>query len=617
MFKYLRSFICSLFLLTILSGLNTIPALSQYGEFNQYVQAQGWSGNVAFNVPQSSTALPLIIALHPAQTPETAMRQMMNGAANQINAILACPSGPDGDGSAIMPLIAWCKANYKVDDTKIFLTGYSAGSWPTFSTGFPNFKTFRGLIGIAGANTQGMTQEAVNGVGIGLICGTGDQNYSVMKSFETQVKNMKGYIKFHEKSGVGHTGQYFWSSEFTADWVDLYNFCINIVFKPNRISLTNPSNGEENLDFTLTLEWEEDANASSYEVEISDDNGIIESKVRNTNNYVLKNLKPGTTYYWKVMGKNSAGDGPWSYEWRFTTKPIAPTAQVTLLEPEDDAKDLETDIYFRWNEIEQASEYHIQILDENDSIFKEYPNVEPEEDEYVEKYIRNLESNTTYKWQVRGTNSAGEGPWSEQRTFTTAPERPSTQVELSEPPDNETDVSTLTTLKWKTIEGATQYYLQMKIFGEDDFIVNDSAISAPEQGIEVVYTFDKELEGLTKYQWRVCGLNSGGKGPWSDYRYFTTWDPTGVNESINNEINLYPNPSSDKVIIEFELNEAMLVNIEIFDVLGQKVKNLESNNLNFGKNILTLDISDLAFGNYILNINIGNKSINKGLIVIP
>lgn len=613
MFKFIRYISYYWMLLVIICSINLLPAYSQYGEFEQYVNASGWSGNVAFNVPQSSTALPLIIALHPAQTPETAMRQMMNGAANQINAILVCPSGPDGDGSAIMPLIAWCKTNYNVDEKKVFLTGYSAGSWPTFSVGFPNYQTFRGLIGIAGAYTQGMTQEAVNALGIGLICGTSDPYYSELTNFETQIINMGGYIKFHKKSGVDHTGQYFWSNEFTDDWVDLYNFCLNIVFRPNKILLTDPSDGQENVATTYTLLWELDPNATSYEIEISDDSGLVESKTRNINSYIIKNLKPGKTYYWKVKGINSSGEGAWSNEWRFVTKPIPPSTQVALLVPENGTKDLNTSIYFRWEEIEGASEYHIQVLTENDSVFKEYKSVMPEGEEYVEQRIYNFGKNKTYKWHVKAKNSAGEGPWSDIWTFSTIPEKPTEKVELSFPPNDQNDVSTLTTLKWKVIPNATNYYLVLRKFNSTEITISDSTIFPPVEGDEINYVIKNELEGLTKYQWRVCGKNAGGNGPWTDYNFFITWDPTGVEEMLSNDILIYPNPANQLLTIEIDSEFCHDVFIELYDVLGQKVKSISTN----GKNRILVDISDLVVGNYFVNIDYKGGKTNKILFVVP
>ena len=91
-------------LITILLKLSIIlsflliaaePSCAQKkGSFDEQLDHNGGKRTVSFLVPTGYTATkkwPVVIAFHPAQTPQTAMRQMMTGAATQLNVILACP----------------------------------------------------------------------------------------------------------------------------------------------------------------------------------------------------------------------------------------------------------------------------------------------------------------------------------------------------------------------------------------------------------------------------------------------------------------------------------------------------------------------------------------------
>ncbi len=568
--KYLRR----LFVLTIISFLGLSASLfSQYGTFEDYVNADGWSGNVAFYVPSGGGDKPLIIALHPGQTPESAMRDMMLGAAEQLNAVLAAPSGPDGDGTAIMPLVGWCKDNYSIDEDKVFLTGYSAGSRPTFEAGFPNHGTFRGLIGIAGGSTYGATAEALNNVGIGIIVGASDPYYSNITQMANQFEENGGYVKLIAKSGVGHTGAYYWGSEFTRDWKECYNFCLDIVFKPGRITLTSPSSGAQNLGIPVTLEWEADNNADSYEVEISDADGLVDIKTPTSNSVVLDDeIEPGVQYFWKARGVNEGGEGPWSYERAFTTLPEAPTATATLIYPQDGTLDLPSDrIIFQWTSIENAENYHFQILDESgENVIEERTNVRSSYDT-VDVTIRNLEASSVYQWRVRGANEGGEGPWTDNYSFTTAPEPPESEVVLAGPEDGAEDVPTELILKWTVVENAAAYHLQVRDNDTKDFAVNDT-IPAPEVG-DTVASEVSELDGLTTYEWRVCAMNASGAGPWSDYKTFTTWDPSDVEDlNAENIISVIPNPVYGEALIIVEAELQNNVEIQVYDVTGRVVE---------------------------------------------
>lgn len=79
--------------------------------------------------------------------------------------------------------------------------------------------------------------------------------------------------------------------------------------------------------------------------------------------------------------------------------------------------------------------------------------------------------------------------------------------------------------------------------------------------------------------------------------------------------NAYPNPASknEVISIEFSLGRTENVTIELFDLLGQKVKTIAADNFTQGSHTVNFTASDLKSGVYIYNIKAGAYSSSKKL----
>ncbi|WP_299666278.1 reprolysin-like metallopeptidase [uncultured Polaribacter sp.] len=89
------------------------------------------------------------------------------------------------------------------------------------------------------------------------------------------------------------------------------------------VTLTSPSNGATDVSLIETLFWEEDTNASSYDVEIASDATfatIVSSGTTSTNSYKVTNLDIDETYFWRVKPKNNCNEGSFSNIFSFTTE---------------------------------------------------------------------------------------------------------------------------------------------------------------------------------------------------------------------------------------------------------------------------------------------------------
>ncbi|MCO6492737.1 MAG: proprotein convertase P-domain-containing protein [Phaeodactylibacter sp.] len=98
---------------------------------------------------------------------------------------------------------------------------------------------------------------------------------------------------------------------------------------PEITALNAPVDGATGVELSATLEWEAQAPASSYFIEIATSpvfgNTVIESFTESGNAYSPQNLEERTIYYWRVKGINICGEGDFSTVFAFQTTQSACT----------------------------------------------------------------------------------------------------------------------------------------------------------------------------------------------------------------------------------------------------------------------------------------------------
>lgn len=90
--------------------------------------------------------------------------------------------------------------------------------------------------------------------------------------------------------------------------------------------LTAPANAAVTQPTTLLLEWQANANATFYEVQVATDAAFITGLITgssDTNSYEVSGLQTGTTYYWRVLPENPSCEGQFSEAFSFQTGLIA------------------------------------------------------------------------------------------------------------------------------------------------------------------------------------------------------------------------------------------------------------------------------------------------------
>ncbi|MEL6986252.1 MAG: reprolysin-like metallopeptidase [Bacteroidota bacterium] len=92
----------------------------------------------------------------------------------------------------------------------------------------------------------------------------------------------------------------------------------------NQITLSSPLNNAIDVSNLTSYEWQADAEALSYDLEVSKNLGftdIVLSQNVNIRSYTASmNLDPGLTYFWRVRGVNDCGPGNWQTPFRFVTE---------------------------------------------------------------------------------------------------------------------------------------------------------------------------------------------------------------------------------------------------------------------------------------------------------
>jgi predicted esterase len=600
----------------------TESAMSQQtGNFDKQITEGTYTGQVSFYVPATaapSGGFPLIIGLHPAGTPGSSMRDMILSSAQSIGAILACPEGPDKDASAIIPILEWVKKNYSTDDQKVILTGYSAGGYPALKTGLGIVDKFKGIIAIAPTvSTFDVSTSTAAEIAIAFIVGKDDQLYDNIMTVINAVNQNGGTTKLIDKPGVGHTGEYYWSPEFTTDWIECYNFCLNTVLKLVQAHLLKPTDGSLDQQLQVDLSWVKLKNITSYNIEISTSGSIFKSDNVSTESYTISGLKKNTKYSWKVNGVNLSGSGPWSDTWNFTTYNDAPSDVVVLLEPAKNADIKGPDMVFKCKTVPNATKYHFQIIEDvSDILFAQDSNVTTTSN-FAQYNATKLKAGMVYRWHVRAFNKYGTSPWSEEWKFSVIPNPPNSKTILQEPANNATNQSLNIKFKWTVVINSDNYHLQVKNSKDNNYFYNDSSIAKPSSG-NYVEVWVNGLSPDTKYTWQVRGLNRGGSGPWSNEFTLTTQPGTSVFEVIPSifKANVYPNPNEGNSVLSFNLPKDEISNIEVYNSMGVRLSIPFDNIYSAGDYKLQLNLEDYPDGAYYIKIISANKVEIKGFMII-
>ena len=136
------------------------------------------------------------------------------------------------------------------------------------------------------------------------------------------------------------------------------------------------------------------------------------------------------------------------------------------------------------------------------------------------------------------------------------------------------------------------------------------------------YSFTDEDLPAGKYSYRLKQMDFEGSYNYSDTLDFEISNILDINE-LGNVINAYqlyqnyPNPFNPQTTIRFDIKEENFVNLSIYNVLGEKVKELVNDVLPSGSHEVKFDGSELSSGIYIYRLDVKEEySENKKMSLL-
>jgi serine protease len=93
---------------------------------------------------------------------------------------------------------------------------------------------------------------------------------------------------------------------------------------------------------------------------------------------------------------------------------------------------------------------------------------------------------------------------------------------------------------------------------------------------------------------------------------------TSITENITDEglnLNVYPNPTGTRSIVELTIKDAADVNLKLYDMLGRQISEICSEKLSSGEHTFNTDVSGLDNGIYYYDLRINNKKYSYKLMI--
>lgn len=199
----------------------------------------------------------------------------------------------------------------------------------------------------------------------------------------------------------------------------------------------------------------------------------------------------------------------------------------------------------------------------------------------------------------------------------------------------ETATATITAEIAEDFEGdlELEYQFTGDIYGADPHYINDILTIenlgppiewlqvSPESGqahqplsdsIILTWNTNGMIPGLYEAELRIVLQNDTVYIPVS---LDVTW-PVNVEDEIAESLQVYPNPVSDIMYLDVNLAHSADVDVLIYNVNGNLIRQVREENVNSGGHRIGLNVNDISAGVYLLTIKTGNTIWNKRIVIM-
>lgn len=158
------------------------------------------------------------------------------------------------------------------------------------------------------------------------------------------------------------------------------------------------------------------------------------------------------------------------------------------------------------------------------------------------------------------------------------------------------------TIKWQAVPGALSYMIRYKKSSTMNWLNTQSTSNSKLiMGLSPSTTYNVEVK---------TNCSNTNVSSWSSYSFTTpVLKPSGSsnnNNDIDESINIFPNPSSGKVNIDFSLAAANNIQLKVIDLDGRVLKIIQGK-YEVGPQHIEIDLSELSDALYVIQLFEGNE----------
>src|SRR5690606_25908032 len=126
------------------------------------------------------------------------------------------------------------------------------------------------------------------------------------------------------------------------------------------------------------------------------------------------------------------------------------------------------------------------------------------------------------------------------------------------------------------------------------------------------YVYSDAVEKAGKYTYRLKQIDFDGTFTYSNAVEVEIIAAPGEYTLAQN----YPNPFNPATTITFNMPEAGMANLAVYNLLGEKVAELVNEVKESGFHTVNFDASNLASGTYIYTLNVNGNAISKKMVLM-